>query len=133
MHASVAASLVVTVAVVSVLGHAAARDVKPIAILSAPHVALAPAAIGFHVRLQPEADDRQLWALLCDRTDDEPCTLAHHERLSQIDIEGDRAPRLWSPRAWQHVDAGDYALVAAIGPVGRIRAQTMQRVLVTAP
>src|SRR4051794_20039278 len=118
--AAIAANAVVALVILGWLASAAARDPKPIEILHMPHAAIGPADIGFHVRIHPEPDDRQLSILLCDV--DLPCTPEQHERLSQRDIEGELAPPLWTPAPWVHVDAGDYLVVAGIGPRGRFRA-----------
>lgn len=130
MQAAIAANTIVTIAVLGLLVHAVARDPKPVEILHLRQVAMAPADISFEVRLQPEADDREEWALLCDLEDTEPCSLEHHERLSERDIEGELAPRLWSPPPWRHVDAGDYLVVVALGPHSRIRVAATARVVV---
>ena len=131
MKAGLPANLVVVLVVLGWLASAAARDPKPIEILHMPHVAIGPADIGFHVRIHADHDDRQVSILLCDI--DLPCTFEQHERLSQRDIEGELAPPLWTPAPWVHVDAGEYLVVAAIGPRGRVRARAQERLSVRGP
>lgn len=98
-----------------------------------PRLAIGVADIDFQVRLQPDAGDRKEWAILC--LAGEPCglTFGDHERLEERDIEGEAAPKLWHPRAFQRVGPGVYSVIGAVGTLTGIRASDAQRVEIVAP
>lgn len=129
---ALAACFLVTLTVLGTLAHLVATDPKPVQILHAPGVLLADQSLGFMVRLQPVESDRMLYAILCNRDMDTPCSMdeMQHERLSQLPIEGDRAAKLWHPKPWEHMGAGHYTLIVTIGSVDSIRAQDARSVLV---
>lgn len=105
----------------------------PIQILNlSPRIGFAGSPISFRVRVQPVDSDRELSVMLCD-LGDPPCTLDRHVRLDSHDIEGANAPKLWSPKPFEHVDPGEWTVVAAIGPHGAIRAKAVQSVTLVAP
>ena len=133
MRAHLAAALVVACALLAFFAHAALTDVKPIEILHLDAVKFAPATIEFQVRIHPVDSDREEWVLLCDVGDDEPCTQQHNERNSSRSIEGRAADPLWVPKPWRQVPGGEYAVVATIGPKGRIRAADVRRILLKQP
>lgn len=120
----------VTLLILATLAHAVATDVKPVEILYLPRILFAGRDLGFMVRVHAIDTDRAEWAILCDASDVEPCTTEHHDRASMVSIEGSAAPKLWSPKPWTHMQPGDYTVVAAIGPVGSIRAHAALTVMV---
>lgn len=126
---------VVALVVLATLAHAVINDPKPpkpIQILHMPRVLFENRDLGFMVRLQPIDSDRLLYAILCNNEAQEPCSLDEfrHERLSQLEIEGDRAAKLWTPKPWAHLAAGSYTVVVTIGPRGGVRASDALSVLV---
>lgn len=106
------------------LAHAAMleKHIKAIEIVHMPRILFAGADLGFQVRVRGAIDlDRQEWAILCNREDPDPCSLEHNERISMVSIEGSAAPRLWSPRPWQKIPPGEFAVVVALGANDQIR------------
>jgi hypothetical protein len=112
-----------TVSVLAFLAHAAIdQKFKAIEIVHMPRIMFAGSDLGFQVRVRGAIDeDRQQWALLCNREDPDPCSLDHNERLSMVTIEGSAAPRLWSPKPWTHMPPGEFAVVVALGANDQIR------------
>lgn len=112
---------VVTLIILATLAHAVInepRPPKPIQILHMPRIMFENRDLGFMVRLQPIESDRFLFAILCNNDSVETCSVDEfkHERLSQLEIEGDRAAKLWTPKPWTHLAAGSYTVVVTIGP-----------------
>lgn len=101
-----------------------AKEPKAIEIMHMSRIMFAGRPLGFQVRLRPIDTDRMVYAVLCDRTSEAPCTTREfeHERLSQYSIEGDAATRMWSPKAWERIAPGDYVLVVTIGSTSEVRA-----------
>jgi len=127
------ASFCASMYVLGFLAHSAiidARHAKAIEIVHMPHIIFAGADLGFQVRVRGAIDeDRQQWVILCDVHGD-TCTTEHNERVSMVSIEGSAAPKLWSPRPWTHMPAGDYVVVAALGANGLIRVSDQQTLTV---
>ena len=127
--APLAACLAFTVCFLFVLAHLTIGAPKSIEVIHlSPRIAIGAADIDFQIRLRPTSGDRKEWAILC--LAGEPCGLnfGDHERLEEIDIEGDGAAKLWHPRAFQRVGPGVYAVVGAVGDLSGIRASDAQRV-----
>lgn len=105
------------------LAHAAILDkqIKAIEIIHMPRFLFAGSDLGFQVRVRANDEDRQQWAILCNREDPDPCTTEHNERVSMVSIEGSAAPKLWSPHPWLKMPPGEWAVVAALGANGQIR------------
>lgn len=125
-----AACFVVTLTILATLAHAVRVDPKPVQILYLPHVLFEGRDLGFMVRVHAIDTDRAEWAILCDSDDRQACTTEHNERVSMVSIEGSAAPRLWTPKPWVGIGAGHYTVVAAVGPVGSIRAWVSETVLI---
>jgi hypothetical protein len=133
VNAVVSACFVVTVLFFCEL-IAVIREPKPIELIHVtPRVAIGVADIDFQVRTAPISTDRHEYALLCAIS--EPCSLrfADHERMEQIDVEGDNAAKLWHPKPFLRVGPGEYWLVAAIGPWEGFRAVAKERILIGEP
>lgn len=130
-----AAAILTTALVFAFLGSAwmaRAKD-KPIEILFAPYVAIAPTDLAFMVRIKPTPEDRQLTALLCDLTDEERCTILHNLRLSQIEFQSTLPPKVWTPRPFLNVGPGSYAIAVGIGRDDRFRATDVHPVTIMEP
>jgi hypothetical protein len=127
------ASFCFSLYVLGYLAHSAildAKNMKPIEIVHIPHILFAGQDLGFQVRVRGAIDeDRQQWIFLCDRTAD-VCSIEHNERISMVTIEGSAAPKLWSPRPWQKMPPGEFAVVAALGANNQIRVADVQTVSV---
>lgn len=116
------ACFVVTFSILALMAHAAIANRKAIAILHMPRILFAGRDLGFQVRVLGAVDeDREEWAILCNREDVDPCSVDHNERVSMVSIEGSAAPKLWSPRPWTHMPEGEYAVVVALGAHGALR------------
>lgn len=133
MNAPLAACFVVTVLCFCEL-LTVTHEQKAIELIHvSPRVAIGSADLDFQVRTSPAPTDRHEYALLCAIS--EPCSLrfAEHERLEQIDVEGEAAAKLWHPKPFMRIGPGEYWLIAAIGPWEGFRAVAKERILVGEP
>lgn len=120
--------------IASVVVADSSRDEKSIELLHvSPLMALGSANIDFQIHALPVASDRHEYALLCDAAERCSARFSEHERLEEIDIEGETAPKLWHPKPFTHVGPGEYWLVAAIGPWEGFRVIARTRILVSEP
>jgi hypothetical protein len=78
-----------------------------------PHYAFAPATLRLSVRIQPVETDRRVIVILDGPT---------FYRSSEWEIEGADAPKAFQPWLVEGLPAGDYAITASVGSLGKIRA-----------
>lgn len=124
MRSIVPLCTLVVFSLLAFLAHAAIleKQIKAIEIVHMPRIMFAGSDLGFQVRVRGARDeDRQQWAILCNREDEMPCSVDHNERISMVTIEGSAAPHLWSPRPWTHMPPGEFAVVVALGANDQIR------------
>ncbi len=124
-----------TVWVLCALSHAVVMEPrlpKPIEIWKLPSVMFAPADLHFQIRIRGAIEsDRRVFAMLCLMGGDCSTEPLMHERWSELQIEGEAAPKLWAPvKPWQKIPAGDYRFIGGIGPADGIRASESQAVQV---
>lgn len=110
--------VLVTVAVLALLAHAAVTDARAIRLTIRPLVSFAPSTWAIQVRVHPESSDRWI-SVWTDNGD--------FSRLSAFTIEGDRT--VYSVD-WRSVPEGTYVVQAAIGHGDVTRAQDRQQVTV---
>jgi hypothetical protein len=89
--------------------------------VSPPHYAFAPATLRLSVRIQPVDTDRRVIVILDGPT---------FYRSSEWEVEGASAPRAFQPWLIEGLPAGEYAISATVGSVGKIRASAETSVLV---
>lgn len=110
--------VLVTVAVLAMLAHAAVTDAHAVKLTIRPLVSFAPSQLAIQVRVQPEADDR--WISVWTDSGD-------FSRLSAFTIEPDRHLYVVT---WPRVPAGEFVVQAAIGHGDITRASDRQQVTV---
>lgn len=110
MRAALVACFVVTVSVLALLVHLAARDPKPLELTVSPRLGIAPRDLAIRVRVRPDLEqDRWIRVELDSFT---------FYRVSQWDIGNDQPLYVY----WiKDVPAGEYSVVASMGREDRIR------------
>lgn len=105
----------------AVLIAAAVAAPDPVALHVSPRVALEPATITVRVRVIPIETDRHVILVV-----DGP----NYHRESAWELDRPVRPRTYDGIVYRGLPAGDYLVLAAVGPAGDVRAVVQASVLV---